>query len=142
MEYVKLIDGELIFAPNPAIIDGVKVYNPTEKQIKALGFKKFIDHDLPSVKIGYHLVAEYTELSKSIERTWTVEKDAEEPPKEIAATYDSTEMYVKGDVVDYEGYYYRLKTERARNIVPTNKTYWENISLTDLIKEISKENEE
>lgn len=57
-------------------------------------------------------------------------------------SYDEKATYTKGGCVEFFGGVFRLKTERARNIDPTNKTYWENISLTELIKEISKENKE
>lgn len=57
-------------------------------------------------------------------------------------SYDEKVTYTKGDCVEFYGGIWRLKTERARGIEPTDKTYWENISLADLIKEISKENEQ
>ena len=60
---------------------------------------------------------------------------------EDVAGYDVNRTFLKGDVTRFNNSLYRLKTERARGIEPTNKTYWENISLADLIKEISKENE-
>lgn len=63
-------------------------------------------------------------------------------PHAPLSEFDFGKTYVKGDLVSAEGNFFRLKTERARGINPTDKTYWENISLTDLIKEISKENEQ
>lgn len=64
------------------------------------------------------------------------------PSKAMTMDYDEAATYKKGDCVEFKDALYRLKTERARGIEPTDKTYWENISLTDLIKEISKENEQ
>ena len=60
----------------------------------------------------------------------------------VAEEYDASVTYYIGKCVQFKGGIYRLKTERARNIEPTNKTYWENVSLSDLIKDISKENEQ
>ena len=60
----------------------------------------------------------------------------------VAEGYDAILTYKKGDCVQFNGGIYRLKTERARNIDPTDKTYWENISLSKLINEIEKEIEQ
>lgn len=142
--YVKLKDGTLTYAPRKVKIGEATVYNPTDEQLASLGYKPLVITDEPQTPDGYHAEPTYTDKENEVEQGWTIVKN--EPPcaEIIAPTYDSSALYTREAIVEYDGGLYVLKTERAWNIEPTDSTYWLNISLTELIKDAikAKENEQ
>lgn len=141
--YVKLINGVLTYAPRKVKIGEATVYNPTDEQLASLGYKPLFITDEPQTPDGYHAEPTYTDKENEIEQGWAIVKD--EPPRAeiIAPAYDPSALYTREAIVEFEGGLYVLKTERARNIEPTDSTYWLNISLTAFIKDAikAKENE-
>lgn len=132
MTYVKMKEHGVSFAP----------IEWSASESKKQGYKPLFIDEVPADG-SQHLDTYFTDEGTHIQEHWRI---LNEPmltaPRMMVPIYDSETKYNKGEVVDCGGAYYRLKTERARGINPTDKTYWENISLTDLIKEISKENEQ
>jgi len=57
----------------------------------------------------------------------------------IANEYSESTMYKAGELVQYNGEMYRFKLNRAKGILPTNKTYWEKVNMTTIINELKEE---
>lgn len=76
MNYAKLIDGELVFAPNPILHNGNWIGNPSGYVYEQEGYKPVVYADPPEVEPGYIAAESWTETSTEIMQTWTV---AEEP---------------------------------------------------------------
>ena len=74
MKYAKLIDGELVYAPNPILVDGAYIGNPPAQILIAQGYKVVIYTDPPIVAEGYVAVPGWEENVYEIVQTWTVEE--------------------------------------------------------------------
>ena len=75
MRYAKLIEGELILAPNPIIIGDRQIGNPPGEVYEAEGYKPVIYTEPPVVEPGYVAVPGWTETAEEIVQTWTVEEE-------------------------------------------------------------------
>ena len=84
MNYAKLIDGNLVLAPNPVTIDGRRIGNPPAETLLALGYLPVIYTEPPTVEPGYVAVEGWTEEAGSIVQTWTVEEEPDEISEERA----------------------------------------------------------
>ena len=79
MNYVKLTQGRIQYAPKK-IKDGLStIYNPTADILLAHGYKPLTVNPMPTMQSGYHAVPSYTEIDSEIIQSWTVEAD---PPME------------------------------------------------------------
>ena len=81
MNYAKLIDGELVFAPRRLSVGDYVVYNPTPEMLTEAGYKPVQYIDPPQTDPGYIAVPGWTETDDAIVQTWT----AEEEPDEVDA---------------------------------------------------------
>lgn len=79
MNYVKLTQGHLQYAPKK-IKDGMTtIYNPTADILTAHGYKPLTVNPMPTMQSGFHAVPTYTENDSEIIQSWTAEAD---PPME------------------------------------------------------------
>ena len=72
MRYAKLIDGELILAPNKLVGETTTVYNPTPEMLMAEGYKPVRFTDPPVVPEGFYSAPDWEEHEDEIVQTWTV----------------------------------------------------------------------
>lgn len=73
MKYAKLINNNLIFAPNPIIIGDRQIGNPPGEVYEAEGYKPVVYTDPPVVEPGYIAVPGWEDDGNEIVQTWTVE---------------------------------------------------------------------
>ena len=73
MIYGKLIDGNIVFAPNPIIIENRQIGNPPGGVYAEYGYKPMIFTDPPQIEPGYITVPGWIETEDKIVQTWTVE---------------------------------------------------------------------
>lgn len=74
MKYAKLINNELVLAPNPIIIDDRQIGNPPGEVYAEQGYKPVIYTDPPVVAEGFVAVPGWEEQAEEIVQTWTVEQ--------------------------------------------------------------------
>ena len=80
MKYAKLIDGEILFAPNPIIIGDRQIGNPPYDEdgrnptYEAGGYKKVVYSDKPETEPGYIAVPGWEETEDEIVQTWSIEE--------------------------------------------------------------------
>lgn len=73
MIYAKLIDGELILAPNPILVDGNWIGNPPGSVYEAEGYKPVTYTDPPGEPDeGYQWVETWTETDSEIVQDWVL----------------------------------------------------------------------
>ena len=74
MRYAKRINNHISFAPCRMRIDGDWVYNPTDAQLLAEGYLPIIEADPPVTDEQHYAVPHWTEQSRQIVQSWTVEE--------------------------------------------------------------------
>ena len=84
MEYAKLIDNNIRFAPNPIIVGDRQIGNPPGEVYEAEGYKPVTYIDPPEVEPGYIVVPGWEETDNAIVQTWTVEEEPDEVDAERA----------------------------------------------------------
>ena len=72
MRYAKLIDGEIIFAPNKLVGETTTVYNPTPEMLMAEGYKPVRFTDPPVAPEGFYAAPDWEETEDEIVQTWTI----------------------------------------------------------------------
>ena len=72
MKYAKIIEGEILIAPNKLPGDGVVVYNPPAEMYLAQGWKPVQFTDAPEAPTGYYYESGWEETAESIVQTWTL----------------------------------------------------------------------
>lgn len=72
MIYCKLVEGQLIFAPQKIFIENKIVHNPTDKQLESQGWKQLVTSIPPEVEEGYHAEAVYFDADDFILQNWIV----------------------------------------------------------------------
>ena len=82
MEYAKLIDDEIVFAPNPIIVDDRQIGNPPGEVYAEQGYKPVLYLDPPETEPGYIAVPGWVETEENIVQTWTIEEETEASPEE------------------------------------------------------------
>lgn len=73
MKYGKIKCGTLrvpMNYPGYIVVDGVKVYNPTDEQLIAAGYLPIVETDKPEEREGYCLVAKYAQDGDKIVQSW------------------------------------------------------------------------
>ena len=99
MDYAKLIDNEIQFAPRKltvemtveidgeSVTDLYTVYNPTAEQYASQGWLPVVEYDMPdNAPDGYHYEPFYTEFNGRIVQSWVqVEDEPPDPNPEISA---------------------------------------------------------
>ena len=77
MDYAKLIDGEIQFAPNPILIGGNYIGNPPGSVYEAEGYKAVTYTDPPTVEPGYIAVPGWQEEDDEIVQVWNIEPEGD-----------------------------------------------------------------
>lgn len=77
--YAKLDHGRLIRAPKKLDVEDTHVYNPTDAQLAAAGYKPVEYTDAPEAPEGYYYEPGWEETGDAIVQTWTLQ---ELPPEE------------------------------------------------------------
>ena len=77
MIYCKLVEGQLIFAPQKIQIDNNTIHNPTEEQLKLQGWKQLIVTIPPEIKKEECLEETYIDIGEYILQDWII-KDKKE----------------------------------------------------------------
>ena len=78
MRYAKLINNELIIAPNPIGINDRQIGNPPGEVYTEQGYKPVRYTDPPVVEPGYIAVPAWEEQAEEIVQIWTVEEEPDE----------------------------------------------------------------
>ena len=78
MNYAKLINNQLVLAPNPIRVDGNYIGNPPAEIYAAEGYKPVRYTEPPETEEGYIAVPGWTETEEDIVQTWTVETEPDE----------------------------------------------------------------
>ena len=74
MNYAKLIDGQIVYAPRKLPVGEYVIYNPTPEMLIAEGYKPVVYTEPPTVEPGYVAVPGWEENVLEIVQTWTVEQ--------------------------------------------------------------------
>lgn len=77
MDYAKLVDDNIVFAPRKVIYQNKRVTNPRPAILEALGYKPVQYTDPPEVPAGYHLEESWIETNEKIVQVWTLVPDEE-----------------------------------------------------------------
>ena len=73
MRFAKLINNNLIPAPNPIIIGDRQIGNPPDEVYEAEGYKPVRHTEPPEVEPGFIVVPGWEDDGDEIVQTWTVE---------------------------------------------------------------------
>ena len=71
--YAKLVDGNIIVAPNHIETDELHIYNPSKEQYAEQGYKPVRYTNMPEAQEGYSYQAGWEETDDEIVQTWTQE---------------------------------------------------------------------
>lgn len=83
MNYAKLIDGSISYAPNPILHNGLMRYNPPGSVYEAEGYKAVRYTDAPTEPgEGYQWQETWSETEDAIVQGWEL---VEEPEPELSA---------------------------------------------------------
>ena len=83
MTYAKLIEGELIFAPNPILHAGLWYGNPPGEVYEAEGYKPVVYTEQPSeTPDGYYWSEIWTEEDGNIQQGWVLVEKIDADPAE------------------------------------------------------------
>ena len=77
MIYAKLIDGEIVFAPNPIVIADRQIGNPPDEVYRSEGYKPVTYTDPPKTEPGDIAVSGWEETTEAIVQTWSVEPEGD-----------------------------------------------------------------
>ncbi len=84
MNYAKLLNGSISFAPNPILHDGLWIGNPPAEVYLEAGFKSVRYTNPPEPEPGYIAVPGWVETAEEIVQVWTVEEEPDEISEERA----------------------------------------------------------
>ena len=76
--YAKLTNSVFRPAPRRVIIGSEQVFNPTDAQLAALGYKPARFTEPPEAPEGFYAEAGWTETADAITQTWTLAALADE----------------------------------------------------------------
>lgn len=77
MEYAKLMDGSIFFAPQVIVHDTQRIYNPPAELLTLHGFKPVRFTEPPEIEPGYEAVSGWEETQEAILQIWTVQPEGE-----------------------------------------------------------------
>ena len=82
----KIIDGVLTYPPHRIVLDGMKIFNPTETQLISAGYKLIVETDMPDdAPDGQHYEAQYTDGETEIAQNWVL---VDNPPADTSKTLE------------------------------------------------------
>lgn len=84
MKYAKLIENNLVYAPNPIVVGDRQIGNPPGEVYTEHGYKVVTYTDPPEVEAGYIAVPGWEEQAEAIVQTWTIEEEPDEVDAERA----------------------------------------------------------
>ena len=84
MKYAKIINSRPSFAPNPIVIDDVRIGNPPASLLLEQGYKPVRYTEAPTPEPGYIAVPGWTETAEEIVQMWTEEPEPDEISEERA----------------------------------------------------------
>lgn len=82
MRYAKIVNNNLVPAPNPIIISDRQIGNPPGEVYTEQGYKPVRCTDPPEVEPGYIAVPGWEDDGDEIVQTWTVEEATEASDEE------------------------------------------------------------
>ena len=94
--YGKIIDRQLVIAPNPIIVDEYKIYNPKPEEYAAEGYIEVIESE-PPAEANKHYEKSYAERNGKIYGEW-VEAEA---PKHAPALEERVSA-IEAQITDTE----------------------------------------
>ena len=107
--YGKLINGQIIPAPNPLHVNRGMVYNPSGYLYSAVGYKPIVDTPMPEPEDGteVYYASHWEEIDGEIVKVWT-ETDPPEPepvpvPKELSPAEKRELAYNTAACIDWDG---------------------------------------
>lgn len=65
-------------APNPLDVEDTRVWNPSNEQYEAAGYKKVVFTDPPETEPGYHAESWWKETAKQIRQQWEIVEDPDD----------------------------------------------------------------
>lgn len=94
----KIIDGKLTYPPHRIILDGMQIFNPTETQLRQVGYKEIRETLMPDdAPEGQHYEAQYTDGETQITQSWVLVEDETAPTgKTIEQRVTALEQDVSG----------------------------------------------
>ena len=78
MNYAKLENGRVSYAPNPILHNGLWYGNPPAAVLEAEGYKPVIYTEPPEVDPGFVAVPEWEDTQTGIIRTWAIKPEPDE----------------------------------------------------------------
>lgn len=90
----KIIDGVLTYPPHRIVLDGMQIFNPTETQLMAAGYKTITETTFPEDPSpdGQHYEPTYTDTGDTITQGWTLVEDEPEGPAEKTVEQRVTDL--------------------------------------------------
>lgn len=70
--YAKIENGAFIVAPRKLPVGKTIVYNPSEAQLLAAGYKPVVYTDMPEVETGFYAESSWEDNGEAIVQTWTI----------------------------------------------------------------------
>ena len=73
----KIIDGKLTYPPHRIVLNGTQIFNPTEEQLKQVGYKPITETPMPEdpAPDGQHYEPTYSDTGDTITQGWTLVDD-------------------------------------------------------------------
>ena len=73
----KIIDGTLTYPPHRIVLNGMKIFNPTEEQLSQAGYKPITETAMPEEPTpeGQHYEAQYTDSGDTITQSLVLVDD-------------------------------------------------------------------
>lgn len=94
----KITDGILTYPPNRIVLNGMQIFNPTEEQLKQVGYKPITETPMPEdpAPEGQHYEAQYTDGEAEITQSWVLVDD--EPVEPSSPTIEQRVTALEQDV--------------------------------------------
>jgi hypothetical protein len=129
MKYGTFTNGNLIPAPRRIILDGWQIFNPTDEQLTAAGYKPVVYTDSPEAPEGYYAEAYWTETEEAITQEWRLVEAEPEPLPTPAWDISQGEYIPEGFLLTRDGVTYECLVGHyaAWNKQPPNDEYWRTI---------------
>lgn len=95
--YGKLENGNLIVAPKVVTIGNKIISNPTEEQIKSLGYKSVFYEEKPTEEVeGKMYVSSFEDKGLYIQQVWVLEETSPTQEERIEALEEALDMILNG----------------------------------------------
>lgn len=97
MTYAKIENGTLTYPPHRIILNGMQIFNPTETQLMADGYKVITETAIPEdpAPEGQHYEAQYADSGDTITQSWVLVDDE---PVETGKTLDERLTALEQDI--------------------------------------------